>query len=103
MLTRDKPDLPIGIKNTLRKNKWNLCDEVLAYFEHLGISVHIFDKSKATPHLRIGNTLDYWPATTRFFIHSSKLWGIGYESLKQMFTENQMELEFKQAVLRNQS
>ena len=123
MLTRDKPNLPKGMKSFLKNNKWNHANEVVAYFRNLGITVHVFNKSQSTPHLRIGNALDYWPATTRFFIYKSKLWGIGFESLKEVFTkkekqplkkknhinaqiriqQKQIELEFKQALLRDQS
>lgn len=122
MLTRDKPNIPKGYKNLLRKNKWNHSDEVVSYFRNLKISVIIFDKSTSTPHLRIGDTLDYWPATTRFFLFKQRLWGIGYEALKQVFSKNkeqekpninlsakikiqqkQIELEFKQALIRDRS
>lgn len=90
MLTRDKPDIPKGYKNLLKKNKWNHSDEVVSYFKKLGISVHIFENSKSTPHLRIGNMLDYWPATTRFFLYEQGLWGIGYDSLKQVFSKDNL-------------
>lgn len=123
MLTKNKPELPKGKKSLLKNNKWNHANEVVAYFRSLGILVHVFNKSQSTPHLRIGKALDYWPATTRFFIYKSKLWGIGFEALKEVFTkkekpllnkrnninaqiriqQRQIELEFKQALLRDQS
>lgn len=81
MLTREKPHLSKSKRTILRTQKWDHADEVTKELTIMGFKVHRFEASISTPHLRINNKIDYWPASTRFFNYELKAWGLGYEHL----------------------
>jgi hypothetical protein len=88
MLTTKKPLLEKGIRKDLRRNKWEHFEEVKYYLERQGINYHVFTASKKTPHIRILDRIDYWPASTRFFDFKLKAWGVSWNSLKLHIQKN---------------
>ncbi len=47
-----------------------------------GLRVHFFGKSLNTPHIRVGDRVDYWPTTGRWYDTASHSKGKGFETLK---------------------
>lgn len=76
----EKPRLTKSNRKPLRKRKWEHAEEISNEMIKLGYEFQCFP-SFSTPHFRIEGTIDYWPATTRFFDSELKCWGIGYEPL----------------------
>lgn len=82
MLYKEKPYISKQERAILRTLKWDHAMDVAIEFKKLGFKVITFDKSTATPHMRIADHVDYWPATSRFYDYDLKAWGLGYDSLK---------------------
>ena len=76
-----KPHLTKGMVKKLRKDKWARAEVEVSQIEELGFPVIIFQKSVSTPHIRIFS-VDYWPASTRFFDVNTQQWGVGFDNLK---------------------
>lgn len=82
MLTTAKPHLTGSEKKLLRKNKWEHATFVMKDLKRIGIDAIMFEKSTGTPHIRALYAIDYWPASTRFFDHDLKVWGLGYTAFR---------------------
>lgn len=83
MLSQEKPNVPRSIRKILRSRKWVHAKEVIEYFTSIGMEATQFEKSVATPHIRIQQCVDYWPASGRFYDLLQRKWGFGFPLLKQ--------------------
>ena len=79
-LSTQKPVLHKNYTKSLRKEKWEIAEELSDWLNDHGIEFEFFN-CKSTPHVRILN-VDHWPASSRFYDRDLKLWGCGQDELR---------------------
>lgn len=81
MLTNKKPQIDSKLRKHLKQNKWDIGNEHCEELLKMGCTV-VFFNCTDTPHMRIDDWIDYWPASSRFYDRYDGLWGAGFEDLK---------------------